>query len=561
MTRSKRALRAIDLYSGVGGWALGLRMAGVKIIASFDRWAAANETNRANNHHISETVDVRKLPLKKIPRNIDIVVGSPPCTQFSYSNRGGNGDIEDGLKDIKKFLTIVKHVKPKFWAMENVPRVAHILEEELNAGGRLAQFANLGIKHYIVDMADYGLPQRRKRCIAGNFDYELVRSLGIGSRAPTLGKIVNALSKTDVIRDPLYGIKMSRSELVDHVTEDFLNDEELQINKARKQTHPVYNRMPFPDPLNRTSRTITAVCTRVSRESIVITDTLQKKKMRRLTIRERACLQGFPINYQFFAPTYGQKIRMVGNAIPPLFSFYLGQSFVGAKKDDAEEPSHAFKAFKKPTGLPKETPPDSPGSNYPWWRTFCFAIPSLRLNSGVRCELRNVRKAKGISWETAFVFGTSKSIYEFPHEAFKRRNTNYSKKLATEIERHLRDAATIVRQSDIPRMQDVWSHHGSGGAHPLVLLQKLSDIARKIVLTLASSERKTQNAFKQALQRNYGKRAKNLIGAGKLSENAAVTLASIWLGFAVNKEFSTQGVQTHPNKRKRSPQSIKVARN
>src|SRR3546814_10840551 len=59
-------------------------------------------------------------------------------------------------------------------------------------------------------------------------------------------------------------------DLIDHVEEDVLNSEEARINRSNKVTHTVYNAMPFPDPLDRTVRTITATCTRVSRESIVI---------------------------------------------------------------------------------------------------------------------------------------------------------------------------------------------------------------------------------------------------------------------------------------------------
>src|SRR3546814_17212767 len=84
------------------------------------------------------------LALADLPDDIDIVVGSPPCTQFSYSNRGGGGDIADGLEDVKRFLTIVDHLKPRVWAMENVPRVAKIIEAELKEGGALEEFNHLG---------------------------------------------------------------------------------------------------------------------------------------------------------------------------------------------------------------------------------------------------------------------------------------------------------------------------------------------------------------------------------------------------------------------------------
>src|ERR1700741_3407116 len=97
MTKQPNGPRAIDLYSGVGGWSLGLRLAGIEVIASYDIWGEANETNFKNHGHLVQTVDIRRLDFGELPKSIDVVVGSPPCTQFSYSNRGGDGDIADGL--------------------------------------------------------------------------------------------------------------------------------------------------------------------------------------------------------------------------------------------------------------------------------------------------------------------------------------------------------------------------------------------------------------------------------------------------------------------------------
>jgi site-specific DNA-cytosine methylase len=135
-------------------------------------------------------VDIRRLSLQDLPRDIDIVVGSLPCTQFSFSNRGGGGDIADGLEDIRHFLLVVDHLRPRVWVMENVPRVAAIVEKEMQPDGVLAEFQHLGCSTYIINMADYGLPQRRRRCIAGNFDIELLRSHRSTAKVRTLGLCV-----------------------------------------------------------------------------------------------------------------------------------------------------------------------------------------------------------------------------------------------------------------------------------------------------------------------------------------------------------------------------------
>ena len=54
----------------------------------------------------TEEVDIRKLDFTTLPEvgSIDFVVGSPPCTQFSYANKGGGGNIQDGLFKIYEVL-------------------------------------------------------------------------------------------------------------------------------------------------------------------------------------------------------------------------------------------------------------------------------------------------------------------------------------------------------------------------------------------------------------------------------------------------------------------------
>src|SRR3546814_6963088 len=73
--------------------------------------------------------------------------------------------------------------------MENVPRVAPILLKELEDGGCLNRFAHLGLQVHLMNMEDFGVPQRRRRCIAGNFDYDLLAKYGPG-HAPTLGSVI-----------------------------------------------------------------------------------------------------------------------------------------------------------------------------------------------------------------------------------------------------------------------------------------------------------------------------------------------------------------------------------
>lgn len=532
-----RKLRAIDLYSGVGGWSLGLKLAGIDVVASYERWGPANETNFKNNRHQAQSVDIRRLELRDLPQSIDIVVGSPPCTQFSFSNRGGGGDIADGLQDIIKFLTVVEHLKPTYWVMENVPRLASILGREFGKGGKLARFRHLKAQTRIINMEDFGVPQRRRRCIAGNINFDLLDTYIPRLQKVTMGDVIKALT-CDPVVDPLYRITLQREDLHDHLPEVHLTAEEVRINKAAKTKHPVYNAMPFPDRFDRSVRTITATCTRVSRESIIIED--NEHGYRRLTIRERASLQGFPITFQFYGTNHSQKVRMVGNAIPPPFTYYLGLAVRGIGASKATNLNSLGWKFEAPEALPTNTPPSLPALRYPADRRFRFAIPSLRLKSGVRFELCNNVSSSIARWRVGFYFGSSKSIQSV------RLDGNLSRFLLERLPRgvvgspvraELSKLAALIQATDLENMQRLWSHRGVGLSRPLMFLDQLDECGSRVGAMLRDHAGLAQELIAHTLAHQHGDLSTALPGLVKLADNAPLILAGLLVGATANLEI------------------------
>lgn len=406
-------MAAIDLYSGIGGWTLGFRMAGIEVASSYEWWKDANNTHNKNFGSTHNERNIRELRLEELPNpdDIEFVIGSPPCTQFSYANRGGKGDIADGLVDINKFLEIVEHLNPRYWAMENVPRVAKILAREIEKGGSLHKFKylfrNNGIRVY--DSSRFGVPQKRKRMIAGNLPFDLLESYMDFTPSISMGDVIEALNQ-DTIIDPIYGTVLNKEELSDHIKETPLSPEEARVNRDSKVFHTVYNAMSFPDRWEKPSRTITALCTRVSRESIIIKD--HEGDLRRLTVRERGCLQSFPINYQYYSNSYGGKLKMIGNAVPPVLTFYIAQSMLEIEVDNLILPHQANNPIVIPDELPVIHTPDNRGAKFSWSRSFWLAVPGLRFGSAVRFELRNYHDKRDQStfWRMNFFYGNSKNI-------------------------------------------------------------------------------------------------------------------------------------------------------
>ena len=465
-------MKAIDLYSGVGGWNLGLRLCGIDVIKSFEWWPQAVNTSNINLGTSHKPIDIRSLNFKDLPKDIDIVVGSPPCTQFSYSNRGGSGDIDDGIIDLYKFFECISVLRPKYWAMENVPRVKKVLIEESKVGGQLHEFSKIINDGFIevLDMSEFGTPQKRKRCIASNVNLLLLNSYKIKCAPKTLGEVIENLAKKKVF-DINYKNELLREEVHDLEVEEDLNSLEERMNREMKTNHPVYNNMAFPENLNHPARTITATCTRVSRESLIIKS---KKGYRRLSVRERATIQGFPINFNFYGSSHSQKLKMIGNAIPPTFTYALGNAILEKNlKDFKATETKVFKsATKEP---PPKTTPDKTGKQYSKNRSFRFSPSFLRFKSGLRFELSNKNK----NYSFKFFYGDSKNIEEI------KIDKQMYKFLKRELKKFI-DLETFFTKENLNKvkfnsldLQKVWTNEKKG-THPFMILDETEKMSKRI---------------------------------------------------------------------------------
>ena len=527
-------MRAIDLYAGIGGWSLGLRLAGLDVVASYEWWQPAVDTHNGNHDTELEITNIRELELSDLPKNIDVVVGSPPCTQFSYSNRGGSGDVEDGLVDLVKYFEIVSYLKPKFWAMENVPRVAKVIQQGfLDEEHVLYKYRHLKPNIAIFDFSEFGTPQARKRCIATNIPISKIRAFSTGISRVTLGDVVTSLAQEGNVHDPVWGRIIGREHLTETETEEYLNSEELRINRDAKTYHPIYNNMAFPDRLTTPARTVTATCTRVSRESIVIGE---NDEFRRLSVRERASLQGFPITYQFFGKSFAAKTKMIGNAIPPNFTYLVASIMMGVSTKNFIGFHNVADKLDLPLKTSLVTKPDKPGRSYPNNRRFRAAIPMLRFKSGMRFDLANTFSDCVISWNVKFYSGDSKSIDIHDLGAEHLKSIKKEPSLSSLWERMPSFVEVLERQlnsTSMQEVQDVWTHKKIGFS-PFDFVDVIGEVANEVHLNLVEVLKKDEI---ELLVMNYigvlNKDSK-IKNETKLKLNASRILSGILTGVWLN---------------------------
>jgi len=162
-------MKAVDLFCGCGGMSLGFENQGYEIIASYDNWEPAINTYRKNFSHPIFKEDLSDKKMVEIIRNLtpDIIIGGPPCQDFSSA---GYRDETMGRAALSKTYTdIVATAKPKYFVMENVPRIRtsqtyQYVRSELKKAG-------YGLTEQILDASYCGVPQKRKR-------FFLIGSLG-----------------------------------------------------------------------------------------------------------------------------------------------------------------------------------------------------------------------------------------------------------------------------------------------------------------------------------------------------------------------------------------------
>ena len=343
-----KPLTVIDFFCGSGGFSEGFKQSGYDVIYAADNWGPAVDTFKLNNPETeTKKIDVLQLDASEIPK-ADVIIGGPPCTEFSGSKRGGKGDFQKGLILVKRFLYFVHELKPKYWIMENVPRLSQTLPKRF-------KLKDLGVdkegtfeipKMQPFTAADFGAPQKRTRLLSGVYPNpvqthaEKPTILLTGRKLlpwMTMRHVIDSFPsplkkprKGKEVKDPNYDTVLDETELEDNFGDhSFMKEEEAERNRKQKTEHPYYGKMKFPDDLNRPARTVMATQFNASRETMVIEMMKDGKKMyRKPTIREAASFQCYPIDYKFTGKNPTTRYKLVGNSVPVKLSLALADAML-----------------------------------------------------------------------------------------------------------------------------------------------------------------------------------------------------------------------------------------
>jgi len=172
----EHAIPVLDLFAGAGGLTAGLHAASDRFItlgAVEVDLAAAASYEATYGEGLVFAGDIRNwLETADVP-NADVIIGGPPCQGFSTL---GKQDVEDSRNYLwREYAHTILRAKPKYFIVENVAEFKKSLQylqfkEETEHGGMLADYA---FEAKVLNAADYGAPQARRRTVVIGFRREL----------------------------------------------------------------------------------------------------------------------------------------------------------------------------------------------------------------------------------------------------------------------------------------------------------------------------------------------------------------------------------------------------
>lgn len=350
---------AIDLFSGCGGVSCGLSLSGFRIKSAVEiekhavdiylRYPPLGNV-KVLNKDICKINGEQILKAAKIKKDdIYLLAGCPPCQNFSRQNPLNKEKTEEERKRLLfEFLRIIEEITPPFILMENVPGIKSDFNSKI-----LSKFIERLEKRYdiyekILNAADYGVPQARRRFVLHAVRKDINQELqGYGFAfdlpKPTYDKKgKNGLKKWKTVRDAiddLPQIKAGETYADDGVIHNHkcaaLSDTNLKRIKAIRKNGGSRDGLPddlvltchkktdndgnvfsghkdvygIMDP-NKPSPTITGGCLCYSKGRYG-----HYSQDRAISIREAARLQTFPDDF-VFGDSLSDSALQIGNAVP-----------------------------------------------------------------------------------------------------------------------------------------------------------------------------------------------------------------------------------------------------
>ena len=353
---SHNGLTVIDVFCGCGGSSYGFKLAGFDIKAAIDKNPLATESYTLNFsgtsiltkeivHTDAETVAHNLLTKAKLaPGECTVLLGCPPCQGFCRLSKDGVNDPRNKL--VSALSKIIAVIKPEFCVIENVPGLPNgsgknIFQEALDEL-KSASYSNVAWQ--IVNAADFGVPQRRRRLllIASRL-YAVSIPKAFEQARKTVRETISGLppiaAGASDPNDYLHCSPTASAKVIERIRSipkdggsrrSLPPELQLECHKRHSGFCDVYGRMKWDEP----SPTITTGCTNVTKGRFI-----HPEQDRAISVREAALLQTFPRDFGFCGTPW-QIARQIGEAVPVEFARRIANHIISLRNQPVVDVQH-----------------------------------------------------------------------------------------------------------------------------------------------------------------------------------------------------------------------------
>lgn len=340
--RLSKKIQCIDFFCGVGGLTHGLIQGGINVVAGIDVDPSCHFAYTQNNpsqfvEASIENISGHDLGCFFDQDKIRVLVGCAPCQSFStYSQARRQKNHNQQWHLVTEFGRIIKEVNPDLIAMENVVSMINnpVFKKFLE------QIGNYHVWYEVVNCANYGVPQSRKRLIllASRFDnIKIIPPTHDSKNIVTVRQAISHLA-------PLEAGNSDHDDLL-HTAPALspLNLKRIQASKPGGTWRDWEESLLASCHRKNSGKTYPSVYGRMAWDQVAPTITTQcfgygngrfghPEQDRAISLREAAILQTFPEEYQFLpkeeTPRFNRIGRFIGNAVPVKIGEVIAQSFL-----------------------------------------------------------------------------------------------------------------------------------------------------------------------------------------------------------------------------------------
>lgn len=336
-------LRAVSLFTGVGGLDFGLEAAGYETVVAVDNDSVACRVLRENRRWPIIEREIERIASKELLRtaairkgDADLLAGGPPCQPFSKSGYWATGDAKR-LDDpragtLSQYLRVLEHLLPRAFLLENVSGLAfagkseglEILRKGISSINRRCA-TNYTFEVARLNAADFGVPQHRHRIfVVGsrdgrNFSFPAPTHAATGEgRMPRYRTAWDALGDLEDNSDPSLAVSGKWADLLSSIPEG--NNYLWHTNRGGGR--PLFGwRTRYWNFLLKLSRSEPSWT--IQAQPGPATGPFHWKN-RKLSVKELARLQTLPEGLIFNCSRVEAQ-RLIGNAVPSALTELIGQ--------------------------------------------------------------------------------------------------------------------------------------------------------------------------------------------------------------------------------------------